>query len=68
MKPETEALIRNVVAFDGEITAPDLDKAIDILRGKVGCRPHPCNSIQRCVRHASHPPSDIGVLHFERPL
>ena len=35
MKPETEALIRNVVAFDGEITAHNLNKAIEILRGKV---------------------------------
>lgn len=34
MKTETETLIRNVIALDPEIAADDIEKALNILRGK----------------------------------
>lgn len=35
MKNETETLIRNVVSLDPEVTKENLERAIDIMRGKV---------------------------------
>ena len=35
MKSETETLIRNVVSLDPEVAKENLERAIDIMRGKV---------------------------------
>jgi len=35
MKPETETAIRSIVTFDSEVTRENLERAIDIMRGKI---------------------------------
>ena len=35
MKTETETLVRSIVSMDAEVTKESLERAIDILRGRV---------------------------------
>ena len=35
MKPETETAVRSIVMIDSEVTRENLERAIDIIRGKI---------------------------------
>ena len=35
MKPETETAVRSIVMIDSEVTRENLERAIDIMRGKI---------------------------------
>ena len=35
MKPETETAVRSIVSMDADVTKENLERAIDIMRGKV---------------------------------
>ena len=48
MKPETETLVRNVVAMDADVTKENLERAIDILRGKVSSDEDLIHNIRFC--------------------
>ena len=48
MKPETETAVRSIVMFDSEVTRENLERAIDILRGKVSSDEDLIHNIRFC--------------------